>query len=148
MLLPLRWLLYSNAGQTTGGTRRNRKIQRKLRRLAQWSEVEFPFARIPQPKAAEDVVIRVAPIPLQIKVLPVTVVAGIDLFDYEIAAVLDAIETDNKMRELQRLEALIRALDNAMAPFPEFSAIEITREITRSDAAAGEDSAAIPTARS
>jgi hypothetical protein len=75
MLLPLRWLLYgSNAGQATGGTRRNRKIQRKLRRLAQWSEVEFPFVPTPQPKA-EDLIVRVEPIPpLKIQVAPVRVV--------------------------------------------------------------------------
>jgi hypothetical protein len=52
MLLPLRWLLYGTAAQgTTSGTRRNRKIQRKLRRLVQWSEVELPFVPTPQPKA-------------------------------------------------------------------------------------------------
>ena len=144
MLLPLRWLLYSNAGQTTGGTRRNRKIKRKLRRLAQWSEVELPpFVPIPQPQA-EDVVVRVEPIPpLKIQVAPVRVVAEIGLFDYEIAALIEAMDVDKKIRELQHLDAQIRALDNAMAPFSDWSSIEITR----CDSRAAEESAAIPTAR-
>jgi hypothetical protein len=54
------------------------------------------------------------------------------------------METDKKIRELQHLDAQIRALDNAMAPFSDWSSIEITR----SDASAAEESAAIPTARS
>ena len=145
MLLPLRWLLYGNTGQTTGGTRRNRKIQRKLRRLAQWSEVEFPFVPIPQP-TLEDVIVRVEPIaPLKIKVAPVTVVAEIGLFDYEIAATLIAfMEIEKDVADLRQLAAQIRALDNAMAQFSDWTSIEITR----SDAAAAEDSAAVPAARS
>jgi hypothetical protein len=142
MLLPLRWLLYSNAGQTTGGTRRNRKIQRKLRRLAQWSEAELPPI-LPQPKA-EDVTVRVEPIRLEIQVAPVTVVAEIGLFDYEIAVLIDVMETDKKLRELQHLDEQIRALDNAMAPFSDWSSIEITR----SDSRAAEESAAIADAQS
>lgn len=46
MLLPFRWLLYGTAAapaaETTTGTRKHPKIQRKLRRLAQWSEAIAP----------------------------------------------------------------------------------------------------------
>jgi hypothetical protein len=109
----------------------------------------FRFARSRSLPKAEDVVVRVGPIaPLQIEVAPVTVVAGIDLFDYEIAALIDIMETEKKLRELQHLDAQIRALDNAMAPFPDWSSIQITRETTPSDAGSAEDGAAVPNARS
>lgn len=44
MLLPFRWLLYGTAATAaqSSGTRKHPKIQRKLRRLAQWSEAIAP----------------------------------------------------------------------------------------------------------
>jgi len=42
MLLPFRWLLYGTAAASTGATRKHPKIQRKLRRLARWTEAIAP----------------------------------------------------------------------------------------------------------
>lgn len=45
MLLPFRWLLYGTASAAAvieKGTRKHPKIQRKLRRLARWSEAIAP----------------------------------------------------------------------------------------------------------
>jgi hypothetical protein len=127
MLLPFRWLFYGTAAapaQTRAeATHKHPKIQRKLRRLAQWSDAIAPArvdviapvtgivldpprlaparasvgAAIPPVRVGLRVTAPVvsiaaaaAPIFAKIRISDATVEAGIDLFDYEIAALMAA----------------------------------------------------------
>jgi hypothetical protein len=101
--------------------------RRHPRRIAQWSEVDFPF--LPIPKAEDVVIVGTEPITLNPQIAIGEVVAEVALFDYEIAALIEVMGIDKEITDLQQLEAQITALDKALAPFPDWSSIEITRSL-------------------
>ena len=111
---------------------------RKPRRIARWSEVEFPFVL---PKGRDAAVVIKEGVSADPQIGTGTVVAEIALFDYEIASLRDVInfiEIEKDITDLLHVDEQITALDNSITPFFDWSSAEIAEPKSR----------AIPTAQS